>query len=71
MLTKYQAKEFLLKNADENFCRNFYEEKLINLVFFEFKRGDKKSKKIRVVQEESGQKFQSVTKILKKMIICI
>jgi len=30
VLTKYQAKEILLKSFEENFCRNFDEEKLIN-----------------------------------------
>jgi len=30
VLTKYQAKEILLKSAEENLCRNFDEEKLIN-----------------------------------------
>jgi len=29
VLTKYQAKEILLKSTEENFCGNFGEEKLI------------------------------------------
>ena len=30
VLTKYQAKEILLKSAEENLSRNFGEQKLIN-----------------------------------------
>tara|TARA_Y100000588_G_C13502068_1_gene605638 strand:- start:36 stop:215 length:180 start_codon:yes stop_codon:yes gene_type:complete len=45
VLTIYQAKEIILQGAEENFCGNFDEEKLINYFFLDSKPEQKILKK--------------------------
>ena len=72
VLTIYQAKVIFYKNTIVKFWSNFdviliKKNKLIS-IFFNSKLEQKKNEN---QEKKSGQGFQSVTKFLKKMIICI
>ena len=68
MLTKYQTKDIFFKRADVIFSRILMKKDKLISYFFDFQP---EQKNLKNQEEESGQGFQSVTKILKKMIICI